>query len=67
MRLGGHMNALKEPEFLPLRHGMEYIMYQPHKPIMYSRNKIFKINDIPLQFFFNTGNTEINQTQEHSN
>ena len=35
MRLSGYMNAPAEPEFITLRHGMEYLMFKPHEPIMY--------------------------------
>ena len=34
---------------------------------MYSRKNTFKINEIPLQFFFKLGSVEINQTQQYSN
>ena len=40
MRWIGYKNNTKEPEFLDLRHGMEYLMNHPHKPIMYSRKNI---------------------------
>ena len=37
MRLSGYMNAPTEPAFISLKHGMEYLMYHPHEPIMYPR------------------------------
>ena len=40
MLLSWYMNAPIETSFLSLRHGMEYIMYHPHEPIMYSRKNI---------------------------
>ena len=66
MLLSGYMNAPTEPEFLALRHGMEYHMCHPHEHIMYSRNNIFKANEIPLKCFFKSGKAEINQTQQYS-
>ena len=39
MRLSGYINYPTEPEFLALRHGMEYIMHHSHEPIMYPRKK----------------------------
>ena len=45
---------------------MKYIMHQPHEPIMYSRNNIFKLNDIPHQYLFKSGSAEIKKTQEYS-
>ena len=41
MRLSGYMNDPTEPEFIALRHSMEYLMHHPHEPIMYSRKKLF--------------------------
>ena len=32
---------------------MEYLMHHPHKPIIYSKNNIFKLNNILQQCFFN--------------
>ena len=61
MSLSGYINYPIEPEFLALRYGMEYIMHPPHEPILYSRKNIFKIKKRPLQYFFNSGNTEINK------
>ena len=34
MRFSGYINALAEPTFLSLKHGMEYLMYHIHEPIM---------------------------------
>ena len=44
MSLSGYMNAPIEPDFLSLRHGMEYLMHHPYEPIMYSKKKIYKNN-----------------------
>ena len=35
MRLSGYMNAQTEPDFLDIKHGMEYIMRHPHEPFIY--------------------------------
>ena len=43
---------------------MEYLMHHQHEPIMYPINNIFKLNDSPLQCFFNTDSVEMNQTQK---
>ena len=42
---------------------MEYLMQHPHETIMYSSNKIFKVNKIPINFLFKESKSEINQTQ----
>ena len=63
MQLSGYINAQTEPVFLALRHGMEYLTHRPHEPIMYSINKIFKINERPYQYFVKEGSAEINKTQ----
>ena len=42
MHLSGYMNEPIEPDFLALKHGMEYIMHHPHEPIVYPRNKFYK-------------------------
>ena len=34
MRLSGYMNSPIEPDFLDLKHGMGYILYYSHEPIM---------------------------------
>ena len=47
MRLSGYMNAPTEPAFLAIKHGMEHIMHHPHEPIIYSRNKIHRTEEIP--------------------
>ena len=39
MPLIGCMNAPTEPDFIAFNHGMEYLMYYPHEPIMYSRKR----------------------------
>ena len=62
MRLSGYINAPTEPAFLALRHGMEYFMYQPHEPITYSRNNVFKLNESLSQCVFKTVSAEINKT-----
>ena len=36
MHLSLYMNSPTEPAFVALVHGMEYIMYHTHEPIMYS-------------------------------
>ena len=59
MRLSGYMNALTVPAFLALKYGMEYLMHHPHEPIMYSRNRIYKNNEIPHQCYFEAGDAEI--------
>ena len=65
LRLIGYMNAPSETAFLALYQFMDYIMHHPHEPIMYSRNKVFKNNESLLQFFFNPGKDEMNQTQQY--
>ena len=50
------MNSPTEPDLIHLRHDMEYIIHHPHEPIMYSRNKFFKVNEIPHKFFFKEAN-----------
>ena len=57
------MNAPIETYFIALGHGMGYLMYHRHEPILYSRRKIIKLNDIPNQCFFNSGSAEINRTR----
>ena len=57
MRLGGYMNVPTEPTLLALKHVMEYIMQHPHEPVMYSRNKMYKTNQIPHQCYFKVGNS----------
>ena len=61
------MNYPTEPAFLYLKHGMEYIMHHPHKPIMYSRNRIYKTHEIPHKCFFKSGDAEINKNKEYTN
>ena len=61
------MNAPTEPAFLSLRNGMEYLLHHPHEPIIYSRKKIFKLNEILHQYFFGLVSAEINKTQEYCN
>ena len=60
--LSVHMNARTEPEFLSLRHGMVYPMHHPHERTIYSRNNIFKLNDIPHQSFFKEDSEDIRKT-----
>ena len=48
-----------ELEFLTLQHGMEYIVYHQHEPIIYSRKRIFITNEIPLQYLFKAVSVEI--------
>ena len=59
MWISGYMNAPIEPNFLALKHGMEYLMHHPHEPIMYSRNKIHRTDKIPHQCYFKAGYLEI--------
>ena len=59
MRLSGYMNAPTEPAFLALKHGMEYLMHHTHEPIVYSRKKIYKTDEIPHQCYFKAGDSEI--------
>ena len=61
------MNASTEPTFIALRHGMECLMHNTHEPIMYSRKKIFKLNDILPQCFFKSGSEDIKKTKKYSN
>ena len=61
MKLSGYMNSPIESKFISLRHGMEHFMHHPHKPIIYSRNNIFKLNDIPHQLFLKAGSAYINK------
>ena len=53
MHLSGYMNSPTEPEFIALKHGMEYIIHHPHEPIMYSRKKINRTEEIQNQCYFN--------------
>ena len=61
------MNFPIEPELPALCHVMEYLMHNPHEPIMYSMKNIFKKNESSLQCFFKSGKADINQTQQYSN
>ena len=63
IRFSGYMNTPKEPEFLSLVHGMEYLVHHPQKVIMYSRKNIFNLNERPLQCFFSKGSVDINKNQ----
>ena len=42
--LSRYINSRTEPSFLSLRNGMNYIMYNQHKLIIYPRKNIFKTN-----------------------
>ena len=64
MRISGYMNAPIEPAFLALKHGVEYLMHHPHKPIMYSRNKNHRTEESPHQCYFKVGYAEISKTKE---
>ena len=46
---------------------MKYIMHYPHEPIIYSRNKIHKTEEIPHQCYFKAGDVEISKNKEYSN
>ena len=59
MHLSRYMNAPIEPSFISIINVIEYLMYHPHEPIMYLIKKIFKLNEIPHQFFFKAGNADI--------
>ena len=67
MRLSGYMNEPTEPDFLAIKHGMEYLMHHQHEPIMYSRKKFYKNHEISHQCLFKAGDAEINKNQEQSN
>ena len=67
MCLSSYMNASTEPDVLALKHGMEYFMHNPHEPTMYSRNKIYKIHEIPHKSYFKVWDAEIKKNQEYSN
>ena len=56
MCLSGYMDTPIEQAFLDLRHDMEYIMHHEHEHIIHSREKILKINDIPLKCFLKAVN-----------
>ena len=62
-----YMNAPEEPDFLAIKNGTEYIIDHSHEPIMYSRNKIYKTDEIPHQCYFKAGDSEINKDKEYSN
>ena len=55
-----------ETYFLSPKHGMEYFMHHPHEPIMYSRNNIYKTEEIPHQCYFTAEDSEINKNKEYS-
>ena len=59
--LSGYTNDQIEPALIDLRHGTEYIMQHPHKHIMYSRKKIFKVNKSAHRCLFKVGGAEINK------
>ena len=61
------MNPPTEPYLLAIKHGTEYLMHNPHEPIIYSRKKIYKTHESPHQCFFKAGDAEINKNQEYSN
>ena len=67
MCLSGYINSPTVPDFLDLKHGMEYLMNHPHGPIMYSINKIYKTQKSPHQCFFKSGDAEIKKNQEYPN
>ena len=46
---------------------MEYLMHNPHEPIMYSSKNIHKNEESPYQCYFKAGDTEIRKTKEDSN
>ena len=59
MHLSGYMNPPTEPDFLALKHGMEYLMNHPHETIVHSRKKIHKTDESPHQCYFKAGYAEI--------
>ena len=61
------MNSPTQPEFIAIRHGMEYLMHQPHEPIIYSTKNILKLNEIPNQFFFKAGSEEVKNIRNTKN
>ena len=61
MSLSGYTNAPTEPAFLATKHGMEYLIHHTHEPIMYSRNKIHKNEEIPHQCYFKAVYAEISK------
>ena len=63
MRLSGYMNEPTEPGLLDPKHGMKYLMHHPHEPIMYSRKKIHRTEEIPHQCYFKSGDAEIRKTK----
>ena len=67
MHTSGYMNSPTEPDFIALKHDKEYLMHHPNEPIMYSRNKIHKTEEIPHQCYFKSGDAEIRKNQEYSN
>ena len=67
MRLSVYMNTPTKSAFLALKHGMGYPMHHPHEPIIYSRNKINRTEEIPHQCYFKSGDAEIRKTNEYSN
>ena len=65
--LSVYMNTPTEPTFLALVHGMEYLMHHPHEPIMYSRKKIHRTDEIPCCCYFKVGDAKIRKNKEYSN
>ena len=62
MVLVSYMKSLTEVSLLALNHGMEYLMHNPHEPIIYSRNKIYMNHEISHQcysFLFFTGQNSV--------
>ena len=64
MQLIVYMNSPTGTEFLTLFRGMENIMHHSHGTIIYSRNKLFKNNEIPIHCLFKSGKSDIKQTQK---
>ena len=42
MHISGYMNAPKEPAFISLIHGMEYLMNHPHEQYHVFKKEIFE-------------------------
>ena len=65
MHLRGYMNSPTEPEFIALRHGMEYLMNLTNKNIIYLRKNIFKLNERPHKCFFKADSEEIKKIRNN--
>ena len=59
MCLSGYTNAPTLSAFIDLRHVMEYLIHYPLEHIMHSRKNVFKLSEIPYNFFFKLGSANI--------